>query len=43
MIHRTHPENNLYEVNPMNDFNKEIVNWNGSIVIGPRTAAGTGT
>jgi len=37
------PENNLYEVRSMNDFNKEIVNWNGSIVIGPRTAAGTGT
>jgi len=32
---------NLYEVNSMNDFNKEIVNWNGNLVIGPRTAAGT--
>lgn len=36
-------ENNLYEVSSMNDFNKEIANWNGSLVIGPRTAAGTGT
>ncbi|MGQ9800148.1 MAG: type II secretion system protein [Candidatus Saccharicenans sp.] len=38
------PANNLYEVNSMIDFNKEIVNWNGSLAIGPRTAAGaTGT
>ena len=37
------PANNLYEVNTMQDFNKEIANWNGSIVIGPRTAAGTTT
>jgi len=39
----TNPAKNLYEVNSMQDFNKEIVNWNGSVVIGPRTAAGTGT
>jgi len=32
---------NLYEVNSMQDFNKEIANWNGSLVIGPRTASGT--
>jgi type II secretion system protein G len=31
---------NLYDVNTMNDFNKEIANWNGNLVIGPRTAAG---
>ncbi len=37
------PSLNLYEVTSMQDFNKEIVNWNGSIVIGPRTAAGTQT
>ncbi|MCX8160321.1 MAG: prepilin-type N-terminal cleavage/methylation domain-containing protein [Candidatus Saccharicenans sp.] len=37
------PSLNLYEVVSMQDFNKEIVNWNGSLVIGPRTAAGTGT
>ena len=35
------PYAGLYEVSTMNDFNKEIVNWNGSLVIGPR--AGTGT
>ncbi|MBC7362868.1 MAG: prepilin-type N-terminal cleavage/methylation domain-containing protein [Candidatus Aminicenantes bacterium] len=35
------PSNSLYEVNTMQDFNKEIVNWNGSIVVGPRTAAAT--
>ncbi len=32
---------NLYEVNTMADFNKEIANWNGNLVIGPRTAGGT--
>lgn len=37
------PSQNLYEVSTMSDFNKEIVNWNGSMVIGPRTAAGTTT
>ena len=35
------PSAGLYEVNTMQDFNKEIVNWNGSMVIGPRTAAAT--
>ncbi|HAR35801.1 MAG TPA: hypothetical protein DCR87_02620, partial [Acidobacteria bacterium] len=39
----TDPTASLYEVNVMKDFEKEIVNWNGSLVIGPRTAAGTGT
>lgn len=34
---------NLYQVNSMADFNKEIVNWNGNLVIGPRTAGATGT
>lgn len=37
------PSASLYEVQSMNDFNKEIVNWNGSMVIGPRVGAGTGT
>ncbi len=37
------PSASLYEVRSMNDFNKEIVNWNGSMVIGPRVGAGTGT
>ncbi len=32
---------NLYEVNTMQDFNKEIANWNGNLVIGPRAAGGT--
>lgn len=36
----TNPYAGLYEVSTMNDFNKEIVNWNGSLVIGPRTGAG---
>ena len=31
----------LYEVNTMKDFDNDIVNWNGSLVIGPRAAAGT--
>ncbi|MDD8020095.1 MAG: prepilin-type N-terminal cleavage/methylation domain-containing protein [Acidobacteriota bacterium] len=35
------PTASLYEVNTMQDFNNEIVNWNGSLVIGPRTAAGS--
>lgn len=39
----SNPANNLYEVNSMSDFNKEIANWNGSIAIGPRTAAGATT
>ncbi|HOP60560.1 MAG TPA: type II secretion system protein [Candidatus Saccharicenans sp.] len=30
----------LYEVNTMKDFNNDIVNWNGSLIIGPRAAAG---
>jgi len=24
----------------MSDFDKEIVNWNGALVMGPRTAGG---
>jgi type II secretion system protein G len=39
----TDPSASLYPVRTMEDFNKEIVNWNGSMVIGPRTASGTGT
>ncbi|MBC7349390.1 MAG: prepilin-type N-terminal cleavage/methylation domain-containing protein [Candidatus Aminicenantes bacterium] len=37
------PTAGLYEVNTMKDFNEDIVNWNGSMVIGPRTAAGAAT
>ncbi|MGB9836544.1 MAG: type II secretion system protein [Candidatus Saccharicenans sp.] len=39
----TNPSTGLYEVTKMSDFNYEIVNWNGSMVIGPRTAAGSTT
>lgn len=39
----TDPSAGLYEVRAMKDFNEDIVNWNGNIVVGPRTAAGTGT
>ncbi len=39
----TNPSAGLYEVGSMKDFNEDIVNWNGNIVVGPRTAAGTGT
>lgn len=35
------PTAGLYEVDSMQDFNNDIANWNGSIVVGPRTAAGT--
>jgi len=35
------PYAGLYEVSTMNDFNKEIVNWNGSLVVGPRAAGST--
>ncbi len=35
-----YPENNFYAVSKMADFNNEIVNWNGNLVIGPRTAGG---
>jgi len=37
------PTAGLYEVNTMKDFNNDIVNWNGSMVIGPRAAAAAGT
>jgi len=37
----TSPSAGLYEVNTMKDFNNDIVNWNGSMIIGPRTAAAT--
>lgn len=37
----SNPSAGLYEVGSMADFNEDIVNWNGSMVIGPRTAAGT--
>ena len=34
------PSASLYEVTKMSDFDKEIVNWNGALVMGPRTAGG---
>lgn len=37
----TSPSAGLYEVNTMKDFNNDIVNWNGNMIIGPRTAAAT--
>lgn len=38
----TDPTAGLYEVRSMNDFNMDIANWNGNMVVGPRTGAGTG-
>ena len=35
------PSAGLYEVKAMKDFNNDIANWNGNIVVGPRTAGGT--
>jgi type II secretion system protein G len=37
----TKPGDSLYDVNTMADFNKEIANWNGNLIIGPRTASST--
>ena len=37
----TDPSKSLYDVSSMNDFNKDIANWNGSLVVGPRTATST--
>jgi len=37
----TDPSAGLYEVGAMKDFNEDIVNWNGNMVVGPRTSAGT--
>ena len=39
----TDPTAGLYEVSRMSDFNNDIANWNGNVVVGPRTAVGTGT
>jgi len=36
------PAGGLYTVNTMADFDKELVNWNGAWIIGPRTGT-TGT
>ncbi len=33
----------FYEVSTMADFNNDIVNWNGSMVIGPKAGATSGT
>ena len=30
----------FYQINSMTDFNNDIVNWNGSMVIAPRSASG---
>ena len=35
------PSASLYDVNSMNDFNNDIANWNGSLIVGPRTASST--
>lgn len=37
------PTAGLYEVSAMKDFNNDIANWNGNVVVGPRTAVGTGS
>jgi len=37
---RTDPSKGLYEVSTMADFNKDIANWNGNLVVGPRTLGG---
>jgi len=39
----TNTSKNMYDVNSMTDFNNDIVNWNGSLVMGPRTAGGATT
>ena len=39
----TDPTTGLYEVKAMKDFNEDIVNWNGNIVVGPKAGVGTGT
>lgn len=36
----TDPSKGLYEVGAMKDFDNDIANWNGSIVVGPRTSGG---
>jgi type II secretion system protein G len=33
------PEKGLYTISAMTDFDKDIVNWNGSFVHGPRSGA----
>lgn len=37
----TDPTAGLYEVRSMKDFNEDIANWNGNMVVGPRTGVGT--
>jgi type II secretion system protein G len=37
------PSSGFYTLNSMTDFNKELLNWNGSWVIGPRTLTSTGS
>jgi len=39
----TSPEAGLYVVNSMEDFKNDMVNWNGSWIHAPRTAASSGT
>ena len=36
------PAAGIYTVNTMADFDKELVNWNGAWIIGPRSGT-TGT
>jgi len=37
----TDPTAGLYEVRSMNDFNEDIANWNGNMIVGPRAGVGT--
>jgi type II secretion system protein G len=37
------PAAGFYQISTMADFDKEMVNWNGSWVIGPRMGSGTGS
>ena len=34
------PSAGLYEVTTMKDFNNDIANWNGNLVVGPKTIGG---
>lgn len=34
------PSKGLYEVSTMKDFNNDIANWNGNLVVGPKTLGG---
>ncbi len=36
----TDPQKGLYEVTTMKDFNNDIANWNGNLIVGPKTIGG---